>query len=152
MTAPPSMKGRVGLAGVLWQIECGADTLQPCSRTAASRLGAQTYLPLSNSWLYETLMIGRLLTKLFGSNSRKTFQFQPRWKEGLVVTGPGGSFVLELPMGVYSAYLPTQTAWETTAPDWARDLWPLLKSELEDWCVRNKAEFHIDETATVLVV
>lgn len=96
-------------------------------------------------------MIGGLLTKLFGSNSRTTFQFQPRWKEELVVTGPGGSFVLELPMGVYSAYLPTQKAWETKAPDWARDLWPLLKSELEDWCVRNKAKFHIDETATVLV-
>lgn len=67
------------------------------------------------------------------------------------MTGPEGSFVLELSMDVYSAYLPTQKAWETRAPEWARDLWPLLKIELEDWCDRNKVEFHIDETATVFV-
>jgi len=96
-------------------------------------------------------MFSRLFNKLFGSKPQTTFQFQPRWKEELVVKGPGGSFVLELPMVTYSVYLPTQKAWETTAPEWARELWPLLKSELEDWCVRNKAEFHIDETATVFV-
>ena len=67
------------------------------------------------------------------------------------MTGPGGSFVLEMPMGVNSAYLPTQKAWETRAPEWSKDLWPLLKIELEDWCIRNKAELHIDETATVFV-
>jgi len=65
------------------------------------------------------------------------------------VTGSGGSFILELTMGMYSAYLPTQKAWEIRAPEWARDLWPPLKSELEDWCVKNKAEFRINETATV---
>jgi len=99
----------------------------------------------------KSAMFSCLFKKLFGSKSQTTFQFQPRRKEELVVKGPGGSFVLELPMGVYSAYLPTQKAWETKAPEWAKELWPLLKSELEDWCVRNKAEFHIDETATVLV-
>ncbi len=39
------------------------------------------------------------------------FKFQPRWKEELVVTGDGGQFILELPMGVLSAYLPTESAW-----------------------------------------
>jgi hypothetical protein len=50
------------------------------------------------------------------------FQFKPRWKEELVVSGPGGSFVLELPMGVLSAYLPTEETWRSKAPAWAADL------------------------------
>lgn len=77
------------------------------------------------------------------------FKFEPRWKEELVVTGPGGAFVLELPMGVLSAYLPTQSVWERKAPTWAKDLWPQLKQELEAWCVKNKAQFIVDETAGV---
>ena len=78
-----------------------------------------------------------------------TFRFEPRWKEELVVTGPGGAFVLELPMGILSAYLPTEEVWSQVGPLWALDLWPILKTELEAWCVANKARFHIDETAGV---
>jgi hypothetical protein len=78
-----------------------------------------------------------------------TFSFQPRWKEELVCTGPGGSFVLELPMGVLSAYLPIQEAWKRKAPEWARELWPDLKTELEIWCSANDARFFIDQNAQV---
>lgn len=78
-----------------------------------------------------------------------TFTFQARWKEELVCTGPGGTFVLELPMGVLSAYLPTEEAWKQNAPIWARDLWPTLQSELEQWCASNKAQLIIDSTAGV---
>lgn len=77
------------------------------------------------------------------------FAFQPRWKEELVCTGPGGSFVLELPMGILSAYMPAEAAWPAKCPPWARDLWPDLKADLEDWCRRNGARFFIDESATV---
>jgi hypothetical protein len=77
------------------------------------------------------------------------FSFQPRWKEELVVTGPGGSFILELPMGSLSAYLPTEQVWHDKAPSWARDLWPVLKAELEQWCRDNDAALRIDETATI---
>jgi len=77
------------------------------------------------------------------------FKFEPRWKEELVVTGQGGSFVLELPMGVLSAYLPTEGAWEKKSPPWAKGLWSALKEELESWCKENKAELIIDETAEV---
>ena len=77
------------------------------------------------------------------------FQFKPRWKEELVVTGPGGTFVLELPMGILSAYLPPQELWPEKAPEWARDLWPTLKAELEAWCRANEAKFIIDPTAGV---
>lgn len=77
------------------------------------------------------------------------FTFSPRWKEELVVSGPGGSFVLELPMGILSAYLPTEATWRSKAPAWAADLWPVLKVELEHWCRANDAGFHIEETASV---
>ncbi len=78
-----------------------------------------------------------------------TFKFQPRWKEELVVSGPDDSFVLELPMGILSAYLSTESVWERRAPAWARDLWPQLKQELKEWCAANKAQFIIDESAGV---
>jgi hypothetical protein len=77
------------------------------------------------------------------------FSFSPRWKEELVCEGAGGSFVLELPMGVLSAYLPTEAAWTETGPPWARDLWPQLRTELEAWCDANDARLYIDATARV---
>jgi len=76
-----------------------------------------------------------------------TFKFKARWKEELVCTGPDGAFVLELPMGVLSAYLPTEEIWKQKAPLWACELWPVLRIELEEWCIKNKAEFIIDSTA-----
>jgi len=83
------------------------------------------------------------------SATRTVFQFKARWKEELVVTGPGGSFILELPMGVLSAYLPTEDVWRVKAPAWAVHLWSVLKSELEVWCLENHAQLFIDETANV---
>ena len=77
------------------------------------------------------------------------FRFSPRWKEELVVSGPGGSFILELPMGVLTAYLPTEEAFRVRAPEWARELWPQLRRELEAWCKANAAGFVIDATAAV---
>ena len=77
------------------------------------------------------------------------FKFQPRWKEELVVTGDGGQFILELPMGVLSAYLPTESAWKSKSPEWAQNQYAELKQELEKWCKENKAKFYIDETAGV---
>ncbi|WP_295890665.1 hypothetical protein [uncultured Vibrio sp.] len=77
------------------------------------------------------------------------FKFQPRWKEELVVTGDEGQFVLELPMGVLSVYLPTESAWESKSSEWARNQYGELKQELEYWCKENKVTFYIDETADV---
>jgi hypothetical protein len=77
------------------------------------------------------------------------FKFRPRWKEELLVEGPGGSFVLELPMGVLTALLPTEEAWKQKAPAWAVTHWPMLKSELEQWCRESNAGFEIDPTADV---
>ena len=77
------------------------------------------------------------------------FTFQPRWKEELVVTSKNGSFILDLSMGILSAYLPTQNVWHEKAPIWAKDSWPELKQELEAWCKENNAKFIIDATAIV---
>ena len=79
------------------------------------------------------------------------FKFQPRWKEELVVTGDGGQFILELPMGVLSAYLPTELAWKLKSPEWAKNQYFELRQELEAWCKENGAEFCIDETAGVWI-
>ncbi|NTF08758.1 hypothetical protein G6L37_21530 [Agrobacterium rubi] len=84
--------------------------------------------------------------------AEKSFHFQTRWKEELVVSGNGGSFVLEMPIGVLSVYLPTETEWERRAPDWAKRLWPILRLELEDWCQENHAKFYIDHTAGIYPV
>jgi hypothetical protein len=77
------------------------------------------------------------------------FKFQPRWKEELVVTGSGGSLILELPMGILSAYLPTEEIWSQKAPSWAKGLYHELKSELEAWCMENKAQLIVNTTAGV---
>jgi len=83
------------------------------------------------------------------AQAQPVFQFQPRWKEELIVTGPGGRLVLELSMGHLTAYLPMENVWKDLAPDWAFDLWPELKAELEIWCAANQARFKIDPTASV---
>jgi len=77
------------------------------------------------------------------------FTFQPRWKEELLCTSAEGSFVLEMPMGILSVYLPTELMWQSKGPKWAINLWPRLKEELEIWCRENKANFYVDETAGV---
>jgi hypothetical protein len=81
--------------------------------------------------------------------TQQLFDFQPRWKEELVVTGAGGSFVLELPMGVLSAYLPDESEWSRRGPEWARSLWFELRQELEEWCDKNDAQFFIYPSARV---
>lgn len=78
-----------------------------------------------------------------------TFSFHPQWKEELVCTGPGGTFILELPMGKLTAILPTEEKWRECSPLWARGLWPVLRDELECWCKANKARFVVDESARV---
>ena len=79
--------------------------------------------------------------------AERSFEFQPRWKEELVVTRDGRSLVLELPMVVLTAYLPTEAEWRQRAPGWAIALWPVLKTELSAWCAENRAELVIDPSA-----
>ena len=80
------------------------------------------------------------------------FKFQPRWKEELVVTGPGGQFILDLAMGILTACLPTEEVWHHKAPVWAQDYWPQLHCQLKSWCAQNNAELSIDHRSGVYPV
>lgn len=77
------------------------------------------------------------------------FQFRPKWKEELVITADEGSFRIDLAMGVLTAFLPTEEDWPDKAPDWAKDLYPILRQELEAWCIEHNAKLVIDETGVV---
>jgi hypothetical protein len=81
--------------------------------------------------------------------SPPTFVFAARWREELVCTAAGGSFVLELTMGELAAYLPTEEAWQARGPEWARPLWPVLHAELKAWCRQNKARLVVDAGASI---
>lgn len=74
----------------------------------------------------------------------------PRWKEELVVTGPGGEqLILDFAMGIPTVYLPTEEAWARKAPAWAAGVWPQLRRELDPWCTFNNAALVVSETAGV---
>ena len=88
------------------------------------------------------------LQTLFG-NKTSRFQLSPRWKEMMIVTGPGGHFTLDYWMGIPTIALPPEQRWREVAPDWAAHLWPELKHELDDWCRDNKTKLEIDPKAAV---
>ncbi|PBJ81601.1 hypothetical protein CMZ84_15550 [Lysobacteraceae bacterium NML93-0399] len=73
------------------------------------------------------------------------FQFQPRWKEELVCSYAGGSFVLDMPMGITSVYMPTQAAWPAHAPPGLADKWSLLHEELSAWCASNSIPLYVTD-------
>jgi hypothetical protein len=76
-------------------------------------------------------------------------QFQPRWKEELVCTMDGRSFVVELTMGVLTVYFPTQTKWEALAPEWVRHQWQRVREDLAAWCEQQKMPLVIEDHAWV---
>ena len=77
------------------------------------------------------------------------FLFAPRWKEEIVVTTNGGSFVLPFWMGRPTAELPSKERWPTVAPDFARDDWDALHEALEQWCQGNRARLEISGNGQV---
>ena len=77
------------------------------------------------------------------------FRFQARWKEELIVDCEFGSFMLELVGNPLAVYLPTQAVWVDRVPDWAKELWPGLHSELHAWFMANRVLLSVDESARV---
>jgi tetratricopeptide (TPR) repeat protein len=77
------------------------------------------------------------------------FTFQPQWKEMLVCSCSLGTFVLEMPMGIVSVYLPTESSWKSRAPLWAREHWKAVHSQLEAWCRDYGFPLYLDEAAGV---
>ncbi len=88
------------------------------------------------------------LGKLFGGK-QGIFRFSPRWKEMIIVTGPGGHFTLDYWMGIPTICLPPEERWRDVAPHWAVDLWPELRAELKAWCQANNTKLEIDPKAAV---
>jgi hypothetical protein len=81
--------------------------------------------------------------------SDPVFSFCPRWKEELVCSCPLGRFVLEMPMGITSVYLPTEESWQSVAPEWARPHWNELHGQLSAWCARQHYPLFVDRTARI---
>ncbi len=77
------------------------------------------------------------------------FKFQPRWKELLVVNGFDGEFNLEYSMGIPTIYLPTEVVWLQNAPEWAKNYYTELKTELEIWCEQNDLPLVIEAKAWI---
>jgi hypothetical protein len=80
---------------------------------------------------------------------RTRFEFRPEWKERMIVTGSGGSFVLYFPMGVPTIALPSEERWASVAPPWAVGQWQDLHDELAAWCRDNKVLLEVDPRAGV---
>ncbi len=85
----------------------------------------------------------------FSMSDVPTFNFGPRWKEEIVCSCALGSFILEMPMGITSVYLPTEEAWQKRAPEWARPYYEALREQLKAYCREHKYPLYIDETAAV---
>lgn len=75
--------------------------------------------------------------------------FHPRWKEELVGTMEGQQFVVEMTMGKYVAYFPTQERWEACAPEWAKGQWQRVRDDLSAWCETEKIPLRIESNAWV---
>ena len=54
-------------------------------------------------------------------------------------------------MGMPTVYLPPEDVWKQKAPVWARNLWQILRTELEKWCAAAKVKIAlvIDPAAEV---
>lgn len=81
--------------------------------------------------------------------TRSKVQFQPRWKEELVCTLDGNTFIIELTMGVLKVYLPTEARWEAFAPGWAQGQWQRVQSDLSTWCEQQNIPLLVEEHAWV---
>lgn len=79
------------------------------------------------------------------------FSFQSRWKEELVCICRLGKLVLEMPMGVPSVYIPSEQAWQDSAPAWAVPYWQALHLQLAKWCADQGIPLHVDKSASVFV-
>ncbi len=61
------------------------------------------------------------------------------------MTGPGGCFAIDHMYGkTPTVYLPSEEDWQGIAPTWGKDLWPILRSELEEWSGRQGIKLEID--------
>ena len=82
-------------------------------------------------------------------NTGAKVSFEPKWKEELVCTLDGKTFVIEMTMGKLAVYFPSQSAWEASAPVWAKQEWERVRADLSDWCHEQKTPLRIEDHAWV---
>lgn len=61
----------------------------------------------------------------------------------------GRSFIVEITMGSLHVYFPSEAKWQKCAPDWARDQWQRIMTDLEAWCQRENIPLTIADDAWV---
>lgn len=76
-------------------------------------------------------------------------EFTPKWKELLIGRMDGHRFTIEMTMGVAKVFLPSEKTWNATAPDWARNQWPRVHSDLKLWCRQQSIPLVVEDTAWV---
>ena len=81
--------------------------------------------------------------------AKMTIEYTPRWKEELIGVLEGNQFVVELTMGRLHVYFPSESTWESSAPDWAKGKYLLARTAAEDWSSKNDSDFTVDENAWI---
>lgn len=87
--------------------------------------------------------------KIKNMSMETNIQFEPKWKELLECTMDGHKFTVEITMGTLAVYFPTQSKWESQAPEWAKNCWYRVKDDLSDWCKQQRIPMNIQEDAWV---
>ena len=80
-------------------------------------------------------------------NTPDKVQFEPRWKEELLCSIDGHTFIVEMTMGVLTVYMPTKSKWEQIAPEWAKSHWQRIITDLSAWCDAEKIPLKYDDNA-----
>lgn len=61
----------------------------------------------------------------------------------------GKSFSIEMTMGILTVYFPAVAKWEASAPEWAKNEWERVRTELANWCEREKIPLVVEDHAWV---
>ncbi len=75
--------------------------------------------------------------------------FNPRWREELVASSDEGVLILELTMGKYHVYFPSQSKWTESAPEWAKEKWEVYLTETTNWCSQNNIPISVVDNGLV---
>jgi hypothetical protein len=75
--------------------------------------------------------------------------FNPRWREELVASSDEGVLILELTMGKYHVYFPSQNKWKESAPEWAKEKWEVYLTATRNWCSQNNIPISVVDNGLV---
>ena len=76
-------------------------------------------------------------------------KFTPKWKEELIGTCEDYSFTIEVTMGEFTAYFPSEQKWKETVPEWAQGERKTILEELKLWGKENNVPVATDDSAWI---